>query len=171
MSYLPVGLNLSTHPVVIIGGGVVATQKVKTLLKYEATIAVYALEVCDAIKESGAQWQEGVAYEPSLLEGAGIVYGATDNRALNRQIGADARERGAIVNVVDDPSNCDIVSPALHKEGEISIAVTSNAKNVYSSIGMRNYIRDLLEKFPPPPFLSKEDARKKWLDEHPEFGG
>ncbi len=163
MAYLPAGINLSEKRVVIIGGGVVATQKVRVLLQYDAQIDVYALEICDAIKLEKVTLHEGVAFSDDMLEGAHIVYGATDNRTLNQEIGDAARERGALVNVVDDPKNCDFVSPAIHKTEEVSIAVTSNAKNVYSSIAMRNHIRDLLEKFPPPPFKSKKEARKAFL--------
>lgn len=165
MAYLPAGVNLKDRRVVIIGGGVVATQKVKTLLKYDAEITLFALEVCDEIKAESVTFHENVAYSASLLEGADIVYGATDKRELNRQIGEDGRKAGALVNVVDDPLNCDFVSPAIHQTEEVSIAVTSNAKNVYSSIVMRNHIRDLLEKFPPPPFKSKEEARKDFIDQ------
>ncbi len=83
--------------------------------------------------------------EKALLEGASIVYGATDSWDLNREIGADGRAIGAIVNVVDDPKNCDFVSPAIHRNGDgMSVAVTSNAKNVRASINLRNKIRDFL---------------------------
>ena len=143
MAYLPVALNLENRLVVIIGGGNIALQKVKTLQKYGATLKVYARDVLEIVRETGVDWEE-VSYHPGLLEGASIVYGATDSWDLNRTIGADGRKVGAIVNVVDDPKNCDFVSPAIHQVGEMSIAVTSNAKDVRSSINLRNKLREFL---------------------------
>jgi siroheme synthase (precorrin-2 oxidase/ferrochelatase) len=40
---------------------------------------------------------------------------------------------------------CDFVSPAIHKTGNISIAVSSNAQNVYQSVDIRNQIKQLIE--------------------------
>jgi len=144
MAYLPVALNLDGRLVVIIGGGNIALQKVKTLQKYDANVMVYAREVLDIVRETGVKWQE-ISYSSELLDGASVVYGATDSWDLNRQIGNDGRAIGAIVNVVDDPKNCDFVSPALHQIDNMSIAVTSNAKDVMSSIGLRNKIREFLD--------------------------
>ncbi len=143
MAYLPVALNLENRKVVIIGGGNIALQKVKTLQKYGADIYLYGREVFEFVRETGVRWEEK-SYEKSLIEGASIVYGATDSWDLNREIGDDGRAIGAIVNVVDDPKNCDFVSPAIEQRDDISIAVTSNAKDVRASIAMRNKIREFL---------------------------
>jgi len=144
MAYLPVALNLENRLVVIIGGGNIALQKVKTLQKYGANIKVYAREVLDIVRETGVTWEE-ISYHSGLLSGASIVYGATDSWDLNREIGDAGRAIGAIVNVVDDPKNCDFVSPAIHQMGAMSVAVTSNAKDVMSSIRLRNKIREFLD--------------------------
>ena len=145
MAYLPVALNLEGRKVVIIGGGNIALQKVITLQKYNADIFLYGTTVFDFVRDTGVRWEERT-YSPALLEGASIVYGATDNWDLNRTIGEDARAIGAIVNVVDDPKNCDFVSPAIEQREHISIAVTSNGKAVLDSIKTRNIIREILPK-------------------------
>jgi len=143
MAYIPIALNLDNRRVVIIGGGKIAKQKVVTLLKYDASITLYATKILDELKELPIEWHQQ-SYAPELLEGAHIVYGATDNRVVNAEIAVEARKQGALVNVIDDPANCDFVSPALEKRGDISIAVTSNGKNVRDSIATRNKIRELL---------------------------
>ncbi len=143
MAYLPVALNLENRKIVIIGGGKIALQKVRTLLKYDATIELYAREISPEIDKLGISCKIG-EYEKSQLIGASIVYGATDSWELNHQISLDARAAGAFVNVIDDPKNCDFVSPAIEQRGDISIAVTSNGKSVKESIATRNQIRELL---------------------------
>ncbi len=143
MSYMPVALNLDRRKVVVIGGGKIALHKVNTLLRYGAAVHVYGREVSSTIRALPVTWVE-TPYTPTQLEGAVVVYGATDDRALNREIGADARKLGALVNVVDDPKNCDFVSPALHQDGIMSVAVTSNGQDVMASIALRDRIRALL---------------------------
>jgi siroheme synthase (precorrin-2 oxidase/ferrochelatase) len=49
-----------------------------------------------------------------------------------------------LVNVADDASYSDFVSPAILKVEEMTIAVGSNGTNVKASIGLRNKIRNLL---------------------------
>jgi precorrin-2 dehydrogenase / sirohydrochlorin ferrochelatase len=143
MAYIPVALNLTNKRVVIIGGGKVALHKIWVLQKYGATLSLFGKDVCDDVKETGVNWKE-VEYSQDLLVGANIVYCATDDRDVNRQIGDDARAIGAIVNVVDDPSNCDFVSPAIYQDEDMSVAVTSNAKNVFASIKLRDKIKAFL---------------------------
>ncbi len=144
MSYIPVALNLANRNIVIIGGGKVATQKMSTLLKYDASISIFAKKVSKEIRNQNVQWSE-VDYSPDLLCDANLVYAATDNPNTNKKIASDARSIGALVNVVDDPSNCDFVSPAIEKRDTISIAVTSNGTSVKESIAMRNKIREMLD--------------------------
>ncbi|ERP39003.1 precorrin-2 dehydrogenase/sirohydrochlorin ferrochelatase family protein [Chitinivibrio alkaliphilus] len=144
MAYLPVGLNLKNRRVVIIGGGSVALQKARTLCAYEASVELFAREVCGEIRQLPLIWHEQREYHPDLLQGAHIVYAATNDRSKNQQIGHDAQQRRILVNVVDDPSHCDFVSPALYREGEMSVGVTSNATNPRASIALRNRIRDFL---------------------------
>jgi precorrin-2 dehydrogenase/sirohydrochlorin ferrochelatase len=40
---------------------------------------------------------------------------------------------------------CDFVSPAVHKQGHVTISVGSNAQNVYQSVAIRNQITQLIE--------------------------
>jgi precorrin-2 dehydrogenase/sirohydrochlorin ferrochelatase len=145
MAYLPVALNLENRKVIIIGGGKVALHKISVVQKYGGNISLFGKKVIDEVKATGVNWKE-IPYSTELLEGADIVYCATDSRETNKQIGVDARSLGAIVNVVDDPSNCDFVSPAIHQDGEMSVAVTSNGKNVFASIKLRDKIRNFLTK-------------------------
>lgn len=85
-------------------------------------------------------------YEPDDLTGAFMVYICTENEALNREIKEECARRGLPANVCDNPSLCDFISPAVHQEGNVTIAVSSNAQNVRQSIDIRNQIRKLVEQ-------------------------
>jgi precorrin-2 dehydrogenase/sirohydrochlorin ferrochelatase len=47
-----------------------------------------------------------------------------------------------LVSVCDDPSLCDFISPAIVRDENICIAVTSNATDVKRSIRIRDRVKD-----------------------------
>ena len=103
-----------------------------------------ALEVCDEIKNSGVPYTVK-AYEKSDLKGFLMFYSCTNNPELDAHIARDGKEVGILVNIHDQPALCQFVSPAIYQNGDIRVAVSSNAKDVYASIRIRNEIKEFLE--------------------------
>jgi len=140
--YLPLCLNITGKRIVVIGGGAAAVHKVRGLVRYTHEITVVAPRVARAISALGVTVVRA-RYHPRLLAGAGLVYACTDIRETNRRICTAARKRGIIANSADDPAASDFVSPAIFKQGVMSIAVSSNATNVKRAIAWRDEIRKL----------------------------
>ena len=88
-----------------------------------------------------------------------MVYAATNNHELNKQIRHDGRKSRILVNVVDKPYECDFVSPAVFKQDNITVAVGSNGENVFAAIHWRNQIRDLAGKGLIRTSKSKDEYR------------
>lgn len=80
-------------------------------------------------------------YEASDLDGAFLIYICTENHDLNAQIKHDAEQRGILASVCDNPPLCDFTSPAIFKDGDLMIAVSSNAKDVHRSMSIRDAIK------------------------------
>jgi precorrin-2 dehydrogenase/sirohydrochlorin ferrochelatase len=77
-----------------------------------------------------------------------MLYSCTNNSELDVQILADGKEMGVLVNIHDKPELCQFVSPAIYKNKNITVAVASNAENVFESIRLRNSIETFLtEKY------------------------
>jgi precorrin-2 dehydrogenase/sirohydrochlorin ferrochelatase len=74
-----------------------------------------------------------------------MLYSCTNNPVLDEQILADGKEAGVLVNIHDNPALCQFVSPAIYKDGNITVAVASNATDVYEAIRLRNLIQEFLE--------------------------
>jgi siroheme synthase-like protein len=142
MNFLPICVNVEGRKVLMVGGGGVACEKLKTLLKYTRDITVCAPEVQEQIKRLGVSFIEG-PYTPDLLSAASLVFACTSDRALNRRVRQDAAARGLLTCVADDPEQCDFISPAIYKAGNMSVAVSSNGEDVRRSITWRNAVRDL----------------------------
>lgn len=139
-SFMPLCIDVAQARIVMIGGGNVAFQKLRRIAGYAGNIFVYASAVLPEIKALPLTYIEG-AYEPGVLVGARLVYACTDDRALNRRIGDDARRAGALVNVADDPETCDFVSPAIFKCEDMSVAISSNGRHVKKSVKWRDAIQ------------------------------
>ncbi len=142
-TFLPVTLRIPATGILVIGGGHVATHKVLLLQRFTQRIRVVAQEVSDAIKTSGAAWEER-PYAPDVLRGAHLIYICTSDHALNARIAADARRRHILANVCDAPALCDFVSPAIVRSGCLTVSVGSDAQDVRRSIRVRNRIKQLI---------------------------
>ncbi|MCI9300209.1 MAG: uroporphyrinogen-III C-methyltransferase [Oscillibacter sp.] len=60
-----------------------------------------------------------------MLEGKRFVIAATDDPEANREIAALCRERGVLVNAVDDKEQCTFLFPALLKRGGLTLGVST----------------------------------------------
>lgn len=143
-NYLPISIDISDQKILIIGGGQSALKKIKILQRFGAQLEVVAERILDEIISMGIPCNQK-SYEKSDLKGYLMLYSCTNNEELDRQIVKDAKEAGVLVNIHDKPSLCQFVSPAIYKKGNISVAVSSNAEDVYESIRLRNLIQDYLE--------------------------
>jgi len=143
-NYLPIALNIAGEKILIIGGGQSAWSKIQILKRFDAYVEVVALDVCDEIRKSGVPYKVK-AYEKADLEGFLMFYSCTNNLELDAQIARDGKEAGVLVNIHDQPALCQFVSPAIYQDGDIRVAVSSNAKDVYASIRIRNEIKEFLE--------------------------
>jgi len=98
----PIALNLQRLKCVVVGAGRVGERKALGLVKAGATPLVVGLRAAPGVRElarSGKVRLLETEYRPDLLQGAALVFAATDDPALNARVAADARSVGALVNV------------------------------------------------------------------------
>jgi precorrin-2 dehydrogenase/sirohydrochlorin ferrochelatase len=143
-NFLPISIDISNSKILIVGGGQSALKKIKILQRSGAQLEVVAENIIGEVYASGVVCFRK-AYEKSDLKGYLMLYSCTNNETLDRQIARDGREAGVLVNIHDNPELCQFVSPAIYQDGNISVAVSSNAENVYEAIRLRNLIQEYLE--------------------------
>lgn len=143
-TFFPISIDISDHKILIIGGGQNALKKIRQLQRFSANIELVAENIEDEVYSSGVICRRK-SYEKSDLKGFLMLYSCTNNPELDRQIAEDGREAGVLVNIHDHPALCQFVSPAIYQDGNITVAVSSNAENVYESIRLRNLIQEFLE--------------------------
>jgi precorrin-2 dehydrogenase/sirohydrochlorin ferrochelatase len=143
-NFLPISIDISDQKILIIGGGQSALKKIRILQRSGAIIEVVAENIIDEVLTSGVKCFRK-SYEKSDLKGYLMLYSCTNNVELDRQIVTDGKESGVLVNIHDNPALCQFVSPAIYRDGHISVAVSSNAENVQEAIRLRNQIQEYLD--------------------------
>ena len=144
--FLPIALDITDKKILIIGGDEDAYKKLKILQRSTNLIEVVAPKIIDWIKNAGVIFHEK-QYDKSMLENYFLIYSCVEDPAFVRQLIRDTKEAGVLLNVHDQPDLCEFVSPAIYKQSNISIAVSSNGKDVYESIRVRNQLKDYFENY------------------------
>ncbi len=132
MKYYPICLDISKRRCVVIGGGDVAERKVTRLLEYEANVVVVGKTLTrklEALKNKGEIDHIASDYRKEYVRNASLVIGATDSDNVNERIYRDARKRGILVNIADDPDRCDFILPSLFQQGDLQIAISTGGKS------------------------------------------
>jgi precorrin-2 dehydrogenase / sirohydrochlorin ferrochelatase len=146
MGYYPILLDVTAKPVLLVGGGNVAHEKMSRLVDAEADVTVVAPALIPAVQEyidGGRVRWIARAFEAGDTTGYFLVMIATDDGEVNRTIADEARAHGTLVNAADDAANCDFVLPSLVKRGDIQIASSTGG----TSPAMARWLREQLEDF------------------------
>ena len=120
----PIFLNLDGKRCVVVGGGAVATRKARKLLQARAEVVAISPEVKPEL-ESVATEVRRRPYREGDLEGASLVFAATNRREVNAAVTREARARGIPVNVADEPSEGDFALPSVLRRGQLQVAVST----------------------------------------------
>ena len=122
----PMMLDVSQRLVVIVGGGAVAARKARGLLDAGATrLRIISPEFCDTVP-TGIERITG-PYDPRHLEGADLVFAATDDAAVNAAVVNDAHRLNLFVNRADSTelSEGDFATPAALRHEDLVITVST----------------------------------------------
>ncbi|MGA9424657.1 MAG: siroheme synthase CysG, partial [Terracidiphilus sp.] len=128
MSLLPIFVKMEGRRVLVVGAGVVALDKVTSLLRTSARITVVApdakVEIRALEAEGRLNWVRR-EFEATDLEGQQVVIAATDAPEVNAAVYRAAVERGVWSNSVDDIPNCDFFFGAVVRRGDLQIAIST----------------------------------------------
>ena len=152
--YFPLYVDISEKKIVVIGGGVIATRRVKTLLGFTENIVVAAPEITVELQELHEQgcilWLQE-CYHIGLIQDADMVIAATNQPEINHQVKADCcaieKETGhqVLVSVIDDKNLCDFYFPSIIQNGEMVIGINSGGKSPSKTKEARQKIEALLD--------------------------
>ena len=128
MPLFPAFLKLAGRPCLVIGAGPVAEEKIESLLRAEANVHVVAPKATDRIRawaRAGKIRLQARKFRASDLKNVFLAVAATSSPALHAHIYHQARRRGVLCNVVDDPAHCDFYYGSVVRRGALQIAIST----------------------------------------------
>ncbi len=145
----------------LVGAGDIARQKLPPLLACQAQVHVVAPKALPDIqalaRDGKIQWSAR-SYKKTDTKGARLVIAATDDPVLQKKIVKDAHARGIWVNIVDVPSLCDFIAPAVIGRGDIQIAISTGG----AAPALAKYLRRKLEPLIGQEYEEFAKIVKKW---------
>ena len=147
--YFPIFIDLSEKHIVVIGAGKIASRRVRTLLEFAGKITVVAPEISEeilALAGMGPVQLKRRAFEETDLEDADMVLAITDDKELNKKIGALCKEKKIPVNTSHDKDLCDFYFPGVVQKDNVVVGVTASGKDHEGARRVSEQMLELLEK-------------------------
>ena len=132
--YFPLYVDLSDKNIVVVGGGTIATRRVKALLLFTRNITVIAPKMTADLWELGKLGKIQIQPRPvkkSDFSMAYMVLAVTNNSELNEEIYRTCKEEGIYVNVASD---------------NIVVGITASGVNHKKAKAVREKMQALLEE-------------------------
>lgn len=140
----PVGLVLRGRPVLVVGGGKVAAQKIAELVRVGADVTVVAPQIDPALLADGRLRCEVRPYRTGEAADYRFVVTATDQRAVNKAVYDDGEAAGVWVNAADDPARCSAVLPSRVRRGSLLVTISTEGRSPALSAWLREQIEGQL---------------------------
>jgi siroheme synthase-like protein len=149
----PVGLLVAGRRCLVVGGGRIAGRKTRSLLECRATVTLVAPEAHKALGMLAAdgtiasirdapldvqlrEYRRGEAAKYRL------VVTATGIADVDRMVSEDAEAAGVWVNSADDAANCTFLLPAVHRQGPVTISVSTSGTSPALASWLRGRVAD-----------------------------
>jgi len=160
---------------VVIGGGTVATRKIRTLLAARARVTIIGPKATPFLRQHASRPSDhgrtgGTPvprvrwlrrnYRSGDLRGARLVIAATDDLGVNARVCAEAKRRRLLVNCVAPPAAGNFIVPSLVHRGGITLAIsTDGASPAFAKRLRRDLERFLGDAY--PALLKRMAANRK----------
>ncbi len=129
MSGIPLLVEGGGLRALVVGGGAVAARKARALAESGARVRVVArtmgAEMLALAGERESLSLETRDYRAGDVGDAELAVAATDDRATNEAIAAEARALHRLVNVADVPGEGSFVTMAAHRSGALVVGVSA----------------------------------------------
>ena len=125
--WYPVFLDIAGRDVLVVGSGVMAQEKVDGLQAAGAEVSVVSAEL----------------FAERDVAGKALVVAATDE-ATGARVAAAAGRANVFCNVADVPQHCSFILPAVHREGPITVAVSTGGASPALAQWIRGKVAELV---------------------------
>ena len=128
----PLYAQIGGRRCLVVGGGPVAERKVQDLLDAKAEVLLVSPEATPKLHtlavEGRIVWL-AERYASHHMEAVWLVFAATNVRAVNAAVCADATKRRLFVNVADAPDDGTFLVPTVVRRGKLCLSVSTGGAN------------------------------------------
>jgi len=148
MSFVPIFVRSDLVPTLVVGGGMVATRKVRSLVDSGVQVRVIASEISSDLQALDNVECLERAFEFSDLDNAKLVIAATNNRELNAAIAEQCESLGILANTATDSLSAGFILPSTINRDPVRIAISTGG----ASPTLARLLRSRLESLLPPTY-------------------
>lgn len=163
----PIFIRADEIQILLIGGGEVAEEKLRFLLKSspEAQVRIVARElnsgVRDLIRGKSNIRIAQRSFEPRDLNQVHLVIAATDDASFNQQLKGLCMKKNLLLNIADKSSLCDFYLGGIVTKGDLKIAISTNGKSPVLAKRLRQFFEAELPDSLDQTIKGLEKLRKK----------
>lgn len=163
----PVVLRFDGRSALVVGGGQVAARKVDGLLAAGARVTLVSPEIVDSIVAQAAKTADRLIvlqrrFVPNDVDGVWYVVAATGDLAVQQAVADECERRQIWCNAVDDPQRCTALLPAVHRNGDVIIAVSTSGASPTLARVLRDRIAAALPTRLGEVAAILADRRRQW---------
>ncbi|MDO6675745.1 bifunctional precorrin-2 dehydrogenase/sirohydrochlorin ferrochelatase [Tenacibaculum sp. 1_MG-2023] len=145
----PIFLKTKELEVLIVGGGFVAEEKLRFLLKSspDAIVTMVAPFFREETVEVAIQGKVNMitdSYNDTYLQGKHLVIATTNVPEVNIQVYKDCRSQNKLVNVADNPPYCDFYMGGIVTKGNVKVAISTNGKSPTTAKRLRQFFEEVI---------------------------
>uniref|UniRef100_A0AB33KW33 precorrin-2 dehydrogenase n=1 Tax=Tenacibaculum sp. Pbs-1 TaxID=3238748 RepID=A0AB33KW33_9FLAO len=145
----PIFLKTATLEVLIVGGGFVAEEKLRFLLKSSpdakvTMVAPFFRAETVEVAQKGKVNMIIDSYDDTYLQGKHLVIATTDVPEVNIQVYKDCRSQNKLVNVADNPPYCDFYMGGIVTKGNVKVAISTNGKSPTTAKRLRQFFEEVI---------------------------
>jgi siroheme synthase-like protein len=123
----------------------VAARKARALLACGALVTVIAPELCADLEGLSPLAVQRRPYAPGDAAAFRLVLTATGDAAVDGAVYADAEAAGIWVNSADDLAHCSFTLPSVHRDGAVSVAVSTGGASPALASWLRRQLATQME--------------------------
>ncbi|AZJ31857.1 precorrin-2 dehydrogenase / sirohydrochlorin ferrochelatase [Tenacibaculum mesophilum] len=145
----PIFLKTKELEVLIVGGGFVAEEKLRFLLKSSpdakvTMVAPFFRDETVTIAQKGKVNMIKDSYNDTYLQEKHLVIATTDVSEVNMQVYKDCRSQHKLVNVADNPPYCDFYMGGIVTKGNVKVAISTNGKSPTTAKRLRQFFEEVI---------------------------
>jgi siroheme synthase-like protein len=143
VGFYPAFIDLRGRRCVVVGGGAIAEQKIRALLEAGADVVLIAAHCTEVLEQLASEGRIGLRRRPYRrgdLADAFLAIVADAGRQLRAAIWREAEAERVLLNSVDDVRHCHFIAPAIHRQGDLAVAISTGGKSPALAVRLRDRI-------------------------------